>query len=243
MWEQRYGFPEPARTPSGYRLYSAEDVLALRRVAAHRGRGVALDAAIELARAGTGSTDRPSIFGAIASESPAHRHQLRKRTLFRISRAIEDEALAGPSGGVVIASFQERRHFEPVAERYRRVARVAEIRVGFADFAAVSTPAGAPWQIPIGTDEPIAREWAVVVHGAARSACMVAWETPESGRDPRASEQDRRSEEHTSELQSRQYLVCRLLLEKKKNQRSQHIHLKKYLQFFSRSSCNNYPCK
>src|SRR3712207_7119129 len=28
---------------------------------------------------------------------------------------------------------------------------------------------------------------------------------------------DGRSEEHTSELQSRQYLVCRLLLEKKKN--------------------------
>src|SRR3712207_8927549 len=28
----------------------------------------------------------------------------------------------------------------------------------------------------------------------------------------------RRSEEHTSELQSRQYLVCRLLLEKKKTQ-------------------------
>src|SRR3712207_7495897 len=31
-----------------------------------------------------------------------------------------------------------------------------------------------------------------------------------------------RSEEHTSELQSRQYLVCRLLLEKKKYQR---LHL------------------
>src|SRR3712207_7733548 len=29
---------------------------------------------------------------------------------------------------------------------------------------------------------------------------------------------DYRSEEHTSELQSRQYLVCRLLLEKKKKQ-------------------------
>src|SRR3712207_8109500 len=28
---------------------------------------------------------------------------------------------------------------------------------------------------------------------------------------------DARSEEHTSELQSRQYLVCRLLFEKKKN--------------------------
>src|SRR3712207_7206665 len=30
----------------------------------------------------------------------------------------------------------------------------------------------------------------------------------------------RRSEEHTSELQSRQYLVCRLLLEKKKTYRT-----------------------
>src|SRR3712207_7128605 len=32
-----------------------------------------------------------------------------------------------------------------------------------------------------------------------------------------AEEFTARSEEHTSELQSRQYLVCRLLLEKKKN--------------------------
>src|SRR3712207_8554948 len=31
-----------------------------------------------------------------------------------------------------------------------------------------------------------------------------------------------RSEEHTSELQSRQYLVCRLLLEKKKNTQRMH---------------------
>src|SRR3712207_7890277 len=33
-----------------------------------------------------------------------------------------------------------------------------------------------------------------------------------------------RSEEHTSELQSRQYLVCRLLLEKKKNIPTNSIH-------------------
>src|SRR3712207_8417769 len=32
-----------------------------------------------------------------------------------------------------------------------------------------------------------------------------------------------RSEEHTSELQSRQYLVCRLLLEKKKNVLTFHL--------------------
>src|SRR3712207_8146707 len=34
-----------------------------------------------------------------------------------------------------------------------------------------------------------------------------------------------RSEEHTSELQSRQYLVCRLLLEKKKKNKKNHHNL------------------
>src|SRR3712207_7676012 len=43
-------------------------------------------------------------------------------------------------------------------------------------------------------------------------------------RQPRPGSRFVRSEEHTSELQSRQYLVCRLLLEKKKttNKTSQH---------------------
>src|SRR5215203_2672672 len=36
--------------------------------------------------------------------------------------------------------------------------------------------------------------------------------------DPTSRRKDGRSEEHTSELQSRQYLVCRLLHEKKKQQ-------------------------
>src|SRR3712207_7706250 len=35
----------------------------------------------------------------------------------------------------------------------------------------------------------------------------------------------RRSEEHTSELQSRQYLVCRLLLEKKKHDNLDNLFL------------------
>src|SRR3712207_7409172 len=39
---------------------------------------------------------------------------------------------------------------------------------------------------------------------------LMASETPQD------EEHDERSEEHTSELQSRQYLVCRLLLAKKK---------------------------
>src|SRR3712207_6872704 len=38
----------------------------------------------------------------------------------------------------------------------------------------------------------------------------------------RATSHSARSEEHTSELQSRQYLVCRLLLEKKKTHNDDH---------------------
>src|SRR3712207_8470361 len=41
----------------------------------------------------------------------------------------------------------------------------------------------------------------------SKSSASIRWRT--------ACSQERRSEEHTSELQSRQYLVCRLLLEKK----------------------------
>src|SRR3712207_8595077 len=58
---------------------------------------------------------------------------------------------------------------------------------------------------------------------ATRSAPSVVASTPSgpcsSSRStaPVTVARTRRSEEHTSELQSRQYLVCRLLLEKKKN--------------------------
>src|SRR3712207_8754368 len=41
-------------------------------------------------------------------------------------------------------------------------------------------------------------------------------------RGPAAEVRRGRSEEHTSELQSRQYLVCRLLLEKKKKKSLTH---------------------
>src|SRR3712207_7412620 len=51
--------------------------------------------------------------------------------------------------------------------------------------------------------------------GNCCGARALRWMWPTTGRP--------RSEEHTSELQSRQYLVCRLLLEKKKTQIPKHI--------------------
>src|SRR5438445_10136748 len=46
--------------------------------------------------------------------------------------------------------------------------------------------------------------------------CTRTFRTPSPLRDGIRPAAGKRSEEHTSELQSRQYLVCRLLLEKKK---------------------------
>ena len=58
MWEQRYGFPEPQRTPAGYRQYREGDVEALRRVQAFRHRGLSIPAAIERAREAGSASDR-----------------------------------------------------------------------------------------------------------------------------------------------------------------------------------------
>src|SRR3712207_7600406 len=71
--------------------------------------------------------------------------------------------------------------------------------------------------------------WAEYDAALRRRGSLTVWVTPEAiaawvpaqagrrGRPKRYSAVAIRSEEHTSELQSRQYLVCRLLLEKKKN--------------------------
>src|SRR3712207_8910778 len=54
-----------------------------------------------------------------------------------------------------------------------------------------------------------------VVDAAGGQGALKASMVDLAARDPQALWS--RSEEHTSELQSRQYLVCRLLLEKKKH--------------------------
>src|SRR3712207_7321828 len=61
----------------------------------------------------------------------------------------------------------------------------------------------------IASDQLTTWRWNQFASGCPASSTQPA--ATRAGRNPR-------SEEHTSELQSRQYLVCRLLLEKKKKQ-------------------------
>src|SRR3712207_8339673 len=59
--------------------------------------------------------------------------------------------------------------------------------------------------------------WRQGVLGPPGGALLRARETVVDGVVEPGGQRHGRSEEHTSELQSRQYLVCRLLFEKKKN--------------------------
>src|SRR2546429_2712836 len=101
-----------------------------------------------------------------------------------------------------------RRVLALEAEAIRRVAE----RLGPAFAAAVHLLAGAPGRLivsGVGKSGLIARKIA---------ATLTSTGTPASFLHPVDSlHGDLRSEEHTSELQSRLHLVCRLLLEKKKH--------------------------
>jgi MerR family transcriptional regulator, light-induced transcriptional regulator len=183
MWEQRYGFPEPARTPAGYRVYTEQDVVALRRVVAYRGRGLSVPAALERARSLDGETDSPSIFAALASgDAPVRPQKLRRATLIALSRAIEEEAMARAAGPVVIGAFQDEANYRAVEHRYRRLAHVADAVGVFATFEDVHLGHDdEPAEIPITTAEALGHEWAVIVDAPGYAACLVGWETPGRG--------------------------------------------------------------
>jgi len=184
MWEQRYGFPSPARTAAGYRIYSEQDVVTIKRVLAYRDSGLSVPAALERARSLEGPTDRPSIFAALAAgDSPVRPQKLRKPTLVALSRAIEEEAIARAAGPVVIAAFQSERNYRAVEHRYRRLARVADAVGVFADFGKPVIGAGdEPSELPTGVTDSLGHEWAVIVDAPGYSACLVGWETPDPGR-------------------------------------------------------------
>jgi DICT domain-containing protein len=179
MWEQRFGFPVPSRTPGGYRRYSEEDVETVRRIAALRKQGLSLPAAIERARETSPASGRPSIYAAVAAAGHDARPQvLRKTTLIAISRAIEHEALAHAAAPVLFAAFQRERFYRAVEHRFRRLALLADAAIVFAEFDALRAPEGAPVEVPLDRHDALANEWAIVIDAPGYSACLLAWEHP-----------------------------------------------------------------
>src|SRR3712207_8155437 len=88
-----------------------------------------------------------------------------------------------------------------------------------------------PYTTLFRSQGPVQRPLTVSVDGARAGVVQDAWSYPQgwtlvstprlaAGTHTIRIARPARSEEHTSELQSRQYLVCRLLLEKKKTIRT-----------------------
>jgi len=179
MWEQRYGFPEPQRTASGYRRYQSADVEALRRVAAYRHRGLSVPAAIERARESAAGAVGPSLYAAVRSgDHGATPQVLRKSTLVAISRAIEHELLATGSTPMIFGAFQRAAFYREVEPRYQRMAMHADSATVFADFDEVRHTDSGVAEIPIDARNQLGNEWAVIVDAPGYCACLLAWEQP-----------------------------------------------------------------
>jgi MerR family transcriptional regulator, light-induced transcriptional regulator len=193
MWEQRYGFPTPQRTASGYRRYTAEDVELLRRAQAHRRRGLSVPAAIERAREAVGASDLPSLYAAVAGAATGARPQvLRRSTMANLSRAIEHETLAHAASPMLFGAFQEERFYRRVEPRWRRLADHADAAVAFADFVAIRRTGDGPVELPVDRSDALGNEWALIVDAPGFAASLVGWEQPQTSDGDRDA--DRRFE-------------------------------------------------
>jgi len=195
MWEQRYGFPIPERTPSGYRRYRPDDVETLRRVQAYRATGLSVTAAIERAREAGGASDLPSLYAAIAATAHGATAQvLCKPTLEALSRAIEHETLAHAAAPVLVGAFQRERFYRPIEARWRRMADHADAAVVFADFERTRRPPGGPIELPIARGDALGNEWALIVDAPGFAACLAGWERPEASGPGAGEDRARRFE-------------------------------------------------
>src|SRR3954452_24167107 len=66
-WERRYALLEPSRTPSGYRLYSADDEARVRSMRAHLAQGLSAAEAARLARDAPAAERHDGVPGDLAA--------------------------------------------------------------------------------------------------------------------------------------------------------------------------------
>jgi DICT domain-containing protein len=175
-WERRFGFPEPRREPSGHRRYSAADVERIRSVVRERARGLALAVAIE--RVSAEASGPPSLFAPLRERRPDLLPvALRKPQMVSLSRAVEEESAARAERALMIGAFQQPRFYRKSEKRWRRLARGAGLTFVLACFDELAAPEGAPVEVPIGSGQPVADEWAVICLAPGYSACLIGWET------------------------------------------------------------------
>jgi DICT domain-containing protein len=176
MWESRYGFPSPRRLPGGHHRYSARDAEMLQQVLRLREQGLSISAAITRVRSVEIQTPASIFAGLRATRPDLQAVAVEKRALLAISRALEDEYCSRASAGLLIASFQRAAFYRQSQRRWRELSRTAEATFVLADFDRVRFPGGGPIEVPIDRDDPVAREWTVIIDAPGARACLAAWE-------------------------------------------------------------------
>jgi MerR family transcriptional regulator, light-induced transcriptional regulator len=182
MWERRHGFPSPRRLPGGHRRYNRADVERVQRVARDRAAGITLTRAIARAADSEEATGS-SVFAALRHDHPdLQPRQLSKPMLLALTHAIEDEGLARAERPLIFAGFQAERFYRQAEPRWREISRNAELTIAFADFPEVRSPPDGAVEIPVAADNPMRREWTLILWSPGHTACLSAWEPPDRER-------------------------------------------------------------
>lgn len=180
MWEQRHGFPEPERLPSGHRRYHDADVARVAEVVRRRDSGTRLDVAIEAARGREAPPEAgPSVFADLRERHPHLQvHRLHKSTLTALSWAIEDEFCAQARRPRLFGAFQRQEFYAPSRSRWAALARLSASSIVFVDRPGPPGLRGLPDEVVLPEDAPLCREWVVVCDAVELPAALAAWEIP-----------------------------------------------------------------
>jgi len=180
-WEQRHGFPRPARLEGGHRRYDEDDIARILRVLDARSEGRSLEASIALATRKPepgppdGGTDATVYAGLRRLRPDLEARVLSRRAMRALSHAIEDECLAHADRPTVTGAFQRVDAYEQALPRWRELARSGASTLVFADFARSGTRDGVH-QVAIPPGAALAREWSVICDAAPSAAALAGWE-------------------------------------------------------------------
>lgn len=182
-WEQRHGFPRPARLDGGHRRYDEDDVARIQRVVAERAAGRSLEAAIAVAdaepRVDLDASLEPTLHGGLRRHRPDLAvHVLSRRSMLAVSYAIEDESLALADRPHLIAAFQRMDAYRMARSRWDRLAQMAASAIIMADFPR-SRRRGQVHEVRVPRSDPIGQEWFVVCDAVRSSAVLSGLERPD----------------------------------------------------------------
>ena len=183
-WEQRHGFPRPARLDGGHRRYGEDDVARIKRVVEERAAGRSLEAAIALADRGPHEplvdlSHDPSLHAGLRRHRPDLAvHLLSRRSMLAVSYAIEDETLAQADRPHLIAAFQRVQAYRDARRRWTSLARQGASTIVLADFPRSRSRDGVH-EVRVTNSSPVSHEWFVVCDAPGSSAVLSGWERPD----------------------------------------------------------------